>query len=135
MQGVFKIYNPARAIINIDRFLNNNFFINAELSLNLHQQLVGESNLYTQSLNFITITPRWEIKNWGIYFPMQYNIEHEFWIGGAFKAGPLLVGVHNWANIFTKKSVQNGGGYIAIVIRSKENTKVRTDKRLNCPRD
>jgi len=134
LEGVFKIYNPTRIIINVDRFLNYNFYINAELSLNLLQQFGGISNFYTQSLNLLTVTPRWETLKWGMYFPMQYNIEHQFWIGGAFKAGPLLLGVHNWANIFTKKNVQNGGGYIAIVVHSKENTKGKTDKQLDCPK-
>ncbi len=134
LEGIFKIYNPTRIIINADRFLNNNFYINAELSFNLLRQFGGISNFYTQSLNLLTVTPRWETLKWGVYFPMQYNTEHQFWIGGAIKAGPLLLGVHNWANIFTKKNVQNGGGYIAVVIRSKKNTKVRIDKRLDCPK-
>jgi hypothetical protein len=129
-----KIFNPTRIVINVDRFLGNEFHLNAELSLNLNSQLAAYSHFYTQSLNLLTVTPRWETQKWGVYFPIQYNIENEFWIGGAFKAGPLLIGVHNWANVFTKRSLQNGGGYIALVIHSKENTKGTTDKRLDCPK-
>ncbi|HSZ85806.1 MAG TPA: hypothetical protein VK787_07230, partial [Puia sp.] len=129
-----KIFDPTRIVINVDRFLGNNFYLNTELSLNLNSQLAGYSHFYTQSLNLLTVTPRWETKKWGVYFPVQYNIENQFWVGGAFKAGPLLIGVHNWANVFTKRSLQNGGGYIALVIHSKENTKGKTDKRLDCPK-
>src|ERR1700722_15266366 len=129
-----KIFNPTRIVINVDRFLGNDFYLNAELSLNLNSQLAGYSHFYTQSLNLLTVTPRWETKKWGVYFPIQYNIENQLWVGGAFKAGPLLIGVHNWANVFTKRSLQNGGGYIALIIHSKENTKGKTDKRLDCPK-
>ncbi|HLY70802.1 MAG TPA: hypothetical protein VKR53_13810 [Puia sp.] len=129
-----KIFGPSRIVINADRFLGNDFYLNAELSLNLNQQPAGYSHFYTQSLNLLTITPRWETKKWGLYFPLQYNIENQFWIGGACKAGPLLIGIHNWANVFAKRSLQNGGGYLALVIRSKESTKGKTDKRLDCPK-
>ena len=43
---------------------------------------------------------------------MQYDIEHRFMVGGAFKVGPLLLGIHNWANIFSKQKMQDGGGYL-----------------------
>jgi hypothetical protein len=65
--------------------------------------------------------------------PITYNMEGGFWVGGAFKAGPLLIGVHNWANVFSRNKIQNGGGYLALVIRSPGNTKSKTDKRLDCP--
>jgi hypothetical protein len=132
--GKFKVYNPTRVIINIDRSLNNDFYINGEISLNLNAQMPSGSHFYTQSINFLTLTPRWETMKWGVYLPVQFNLENQLWIGGAFKAGPLLIGVHNWADIFTKNSSRNGGGYIAIVIRAKENTKAKTDKTLACPK-
>ena len=56
-----------------------------------------------------------------------------FWVGGAFKAGPLLIGLHNWANLFSKNSLQNGGGYVALIIRDLKSISKRYDKRLNCP--
>jgi hypothetical protein len=84
-------------------------------------------------MNFITVTPRWETRRLGAYLPVQYNAAGKFWIGGAFKAGPLLLGVHNWANVFSKKKMQNGGGYIALVVRAWRDTRNKTDRRLNCP--
>lgn len=134
LEGKFKVYNPTRIIVNIDRALNNNFYLNGEISANLNTQLSAGSHFYTQSINFLTLTPRWETKKLGVYLPVQFNMENQFWIGGAFKAGPVLIGVHNWADIFTKNSSRNGGGYIAIVIRARENTRLRTDRRLDCPR-
>ena len=53
-------------------------------------------------------------KKWGFYLPIQYNTHKQLWIGGAIKAGPLLIGLHNWAYLFSKKSIQNGGGWLAL---------------------
>ena len=56
--------------------------------------------------------------------------------GEVVKAGPLLFGIHNWANVFTKNSLQNGGGYIALVIRPGNGGgfRVRESKEYTCPR-
>jgi len=71
----------------------------------------------------------------GFYLPVQFNTKEKLWVGGAVKLGPLLLGVHNWATVFAKNNMQNGGAYIALVIRpGKNNNSERTDKRLNCPR-
>ncbi len=134
LNGKFKVHNPTRLVINVDKPLQNDFYVNAELSFNLHPTLNGTKRYYTQELNLFTLTPRWETRKWGVYLPIQYNIEGGFWIGGAFKAGPLLIGVHNWANVFSKNKIQNGGGYLALIIRSPGNTKAKTDKRLDCPK-
>jgi hypothetical protein len=134
INGKFKVENPTRLVINIDKPLQNDFYINAEVSLNLHNELIGTSRFYTQQLNLLTVTPRWETRKWGIYLPIQYNIERNFWVGGAFKAGPLLLGIHNWAYIFSKNKIQNGGGYLALIIRSPKNNHAKTDKRLDCPK-
>jgi hypothetical protein len=129
--GKFKIVNPARIVLNVDRYLFNAFYVNANLSVNLSS--LSGNEWRASELNLLTVTPRWETKRWGFYLPVQYNTKNKLWVGGAFKLGPLLLGVHNWANIFTKNKMQNGGGYVAIVIRSWKNTRTSTDKRLDCP--
>lgn len=131
LSGNFTVINPMRLVVNADRPLENDFYINAEISLNLSQLL--KKYHHVTELNFITVTPRWETRRLGAYLPVQYNAAGKFWIGGAFKAGPLLLGVHNWANVFGKKSMQNGGGYIALVIRAWRDTRNKEDRRLNCP--
>ena len=131
LNGKFTILNPTRLVLNADRFLINDFYINGEISINLSSLM--KKYHYVNELNFITITPRWETRKWGAYLPIQYNAGGKFWVGGAFKAGPLLFGFHNWANIFSKKSMQNGGGYIALTVRSWNDSWNKRDKRLNCP--
>ncbi len=131
LKGQFSVVNPTRLVQNADRFLINDFYINGEISINLSSLM--KKYHYVNELNFITITPRWETHRWGAYLPIQYNVEGKFWVGGAFKAGPLLFGFHNWANIFSKKSMQNGGGYIALTLRSWNDSWNKRDRRLNCP--
>ncbi|MBO9634106.1 MAG: hypothetical protein J7578_13405 [Chitinophagaceae bacterium] len=136
--GLFNVIDPMRAVLNVDRFITQAFYVNAELSLNL-SPLAGDQRLYAKELNFITVTPRWETRKFGFYLPAQFNNEKKFWVGAAVKAGPVLLGLHNLGYIFSKKSLQNGGGYLAIVIRpgkKKEVTREKKDRRMQqyqCP--
>jgi hypothetical protein len=84
-------------------------------------------------LNLLTITPRWETRFWGAYLPVHFNTKEKLWIGGAVKAGPLLIGIHNWGNLISKNKMANGGGYVALVLRAGKQAKKRLDKRLDCP--
>jgi hypothetical protein len=129
--GVFNITSPMRLVLNVDRYLGGNFFVNGDLSINLTP--LDKKGLYVKELNLLTLTPRWETKRLGVYLPVQVNTQGRLWIGGAFKAGPLLFGIHNWANVFSNKKINNGGGYLALVIRSMNHKNERLDKRLNCP--
>ncbi len=130
--GRFNIIHPARMILNVDRYLVNDFYINGELSLNL-SPLAGEKRLYVNELNLLTVTPRWETKRRGAYLPVQVTHGGKFWVGGAFRVGPVLFGVHNLANIFAKNKMQNGGGYLAIIIRSGKKNQPRDYDKVNCP--
>lgn len=130
--GNFTVINPTRLVINVDRYLINNFYLNGELSINV-SPLAGDKRLFVREMNFLTLTPRWEKPNLGAYLPMQYNNAGKFWIGAAVKAGPLLLGVHNLANLFSKTKTQNGGGYLAIILHPWKSIEERKDKRLNCP--
>jgi len=128
----FKVINPMRLVINIDRFVAKNIYVNGELSINVPSSWVKNWRS-VKEMNLITVTPRWETRRFGVYLPIQYTNNNHFWIGGAFKAGPLLIGIHNWANIFTRNSTQNGGGYIALIIRNPQSISQKHDKRLDCP--
>ena len=131
LTGKFTVLNPMRLVVNADRYIANDFYINGEVSVNLASLFRKYHSV--SELNFITVTPRWETRRLGVYMPIQYNAAGKFWIGGAFKAGPLILGVHNWGNVFGKKSIQNGGGYLALVIRAWANNKEKRDRRFNCP--
>jgi hypothetical protein len=129
---MFTVLNPARAVFNADRYLSGNFYLNAELSLNL-SPLAGKESRYVQELNVLTVTPRWETRRWGGYLPITYNTKGKLWVGGAFKAGPLLFGIHNWGNVFSSKKMANGGGYLALVIRASDVIRNGKYRMLDCP--
>jgi hypothetical protein len=114
--GDFYIYQPARLVINVDQHIKNNFFINAELTIPV-LQLVPKTLRYIKDMNFVALTPRWEIRSLGAYFPILFNTRNQLWFGAAFKAGPLLFGMHNVANLFAKNTAQSGGLYLAFTIR------------------
>jgi hypothetical protein len=133
ISGSFSIINPVRLVINVDRHLSGNFYVNGEVSANL-ASFAGTDKFYSSEINMLTVTPRWETRRYGLYLPVQLNTERQFWIGGAFKVGPLLFGVHNLGNVFSQKKMQTGGAYLALVIRPGNYTKPHHDKRYNCPR-
>ena len=116
LKGAFTIYQPTRIVFNVDQHIVNNFFLNAEITIPV-LPLVANNTLHTKDLNLLAITPRWELKSIGLYLPILYNTQKQLWVGGAFKAGPVLLGTHNLANLFAKNTMQTGGLYIAITIR------------------
>ena len=137
--GIFNIINPTRLVLNVDRWITDAFYVNGELSINL-SPIAGKDRLYMKEMNLLTVTPRWETRQLGFYLPIQYNTEQKFWVGAAVKAGPVLIGLHNLAYIFTKNNLQNGGGYLALILKpgkKKGNTtKEKRNKRLrqyDCP--
>lgn len=132
LRGNFNVINPMRLVLNIDRYLFDAFYINADVSVNL-SQLAGDKRLYVRENNLLAITPRWETRRWGFYMPVLYNTDKQLRIGGAVKAGPLLIGVHNWATVFAKDRMQNGGGYLALVIRAGKDSREKRNRMLDCP--
>ncbi len=114
LQGIFNIGLPSRFILAVDRKISTNLFVNVEASLNLNF-LNSSGNILLRELNLITLTTRWENKYFGMYMPIQYNSQSNFWLGLAFKLGPLIFGIHdvsmlNWAK--TNNQNLNSGGYL-----------------------
>ncbi|RXK81882.1 hypothetical protein [Filimonas effusa] len=128
LRGNFSINQPTRLLINFDKNLEKNFYVNAELQWSIRSiDNVGQLN--TKELTTFAITPRWEKKELGVYLPVQYTLERSAWVGLALKAGPLLVGLHNLGWLLGKKSVPNGGGYVTLQIRPGN----KKEKDAPCP--
>ena len=133
--GHFRIWNPARLVLNVDRPLPNHFALNTELTLNLGGSNMGK-RLFTKEITLLAVTPRWETRRLGGYLPITVTTDGKVWIGGAFKAGPLLLGVHNWGDVFSKTKTQNGGFYLALVIRpGKGGFSFKEAKEYTCPKN
>jgi hypothetical protein len=132
LTGDFKVMNPARAVINIDKYLSGNFYLNGELSVNLAPG--GAKSYVLKESKFLTVTPRWETRKLGFFAPVQVNRHGNFWIGGAVKAGCLLIGTHNLLNVFSKNKFLGSGAYIALTIRPFEShSRNLRDRQYECP--
>ena len=130
--GKFRIWNPTRFEFNVDRMLPDHFALNANLTLNM-SAVAGSKRMMPSDFTLLAVTPRWETKTLGAYLPLQVTTEGRVWLGGAFKAGPLLMGLHNWANLFSKNKLQNGGFYLAIVIKPGKGFSIKEKKEYTCP--
>lgn len=116
LTGKFNVNEPTRLVINVDQHIAENIFINTEITLPFIP-LVTNKLLRIIDMNLLAVTPRWELKSIGVYLPILFNTQKQLWVGGAFKAGPVLIGTHNLANLFTKNKMQTGGFYIAFTVR------------------
>ena len=132
--GKFKVWNPARLVINVDRPLPDHFAVNTNLTLNLGGSNTGQ-RLFTKEITLLSVTPRWELKRLGAYLPVEMTTDGRVWVGGAFKAGPFLMGIDNWSDLFTKSKMANGGIYMALVIRPGKGFSFREEKRYTCPKN
>ena len=131
-------------MINFDKHIIHNFFINTELTIPVLSLLVKKA-FVIKDMNLLAITPRVELKNVGAYLPILFNNRKQLWVGAALKLGPILLGTHNLGNLFSKNTTQSGGGYIAITIRPWEkknqqaklpndNLPTREPRNLECPK-
>jgi hypothetical protein len=118
-------------VINVDKFIKDAFFVNADLSIGV-ASLIPVKSRYLKDLSLLTVTPRWETRRKGFYLPVQYNSANRLMIGGAARLGPVLFGLHNFANLFSKKKMQYGIGYLAIILKASDITGEKADKRLDC---
>ena len=134
IQGNFNVWNPTRLVINIDRPLPDHFAVNANLMVNFGGP-VSRRRLSVREITLLAVTPRWEVKQLGAYLPVQVTTNGRVWVGGAFKAGPLLMGIDNWANLFTKTKMANGGIYMALVIRPGRGFSFKEPKEYTCPKN
>ncbi len=124
----FYIGNPTRAILNFDKQINSNFFVNTQMVIhfsNAKNAMKQKSNDYS----FITITPRWETLNWGIYLPIQYTRDGQVWAGLALKAGPFIAGIHR-LGILKQGGLLNGGMYILLNIHPFRKKEMKS--RMDC---
>jgi outer membrane protein OmpA-like peptidoglycan-associated protein len=72
-----------------DYHLHRGFFVNLGGQLDMNKA----GNLYNAyEYNSITLTPRYEGKIFGVYFPINYNELTHFNAGISLRAGPLFIG-------------------------------------------
>lgn len=86
-----KYYSNLPSVLQaeFDYHLHRGFFVSAGGQFNL----ISKSSLYSaHQYNSVTVTPRYEGKAFGVYFPLSYNELTEFNAGISLRAGPLFIG-------------------------------------------
>jgi hypothetical protein len=130
LQGVFAINNPTRVVLNTDVALGGNFYVNADLQMNLYSTREMSVN-NTRNINLLTLTPRYEVQQLGVYLPIRYTAEGNTWVGFGAKLGPVIFGLHNLGWLFGNNKLPNGGGYFTLQIRSKDKEE---GQEVPCPK-
>ena len=123
--------NDLPDLLDFDKKINGNLFVNANLNLNLVSD-ASTKKLKVREFNLLTLTPRWENQWLGVYLPMQITSQGEAWVGAAVKIGPLTVGVHNfeWTKSLSKEPNLRGGGYLLLSVHPFNRKKILTN--LDC---
>lgn len=114
--GKFKLAQPARLVLSIDKHLNGNFFLYSDLTIPL-AGLFAKEQFTVKEMNLFNLNLRYEKSNFGLYLPVSVNSKMNLWVGGAVRAGPLLLGFHNLANLVSKNKIENGGAYLSFNFR------------------
>jgi hypothetical protein len=132
MPETFTVTKPTRFNLNIDKPIGNDFYINADLTVNMHAS-AGLTKRRVRDLNLITVTPRYETLHFGVFVPVQYNTQGQLMVGGAIKLGPLTVGVHRlrWLTNSSNMSNPSGGGYVMLSVHPISLKKIKTI--IDCP--
>ena len=112
LDGDYTVGLPTSLKVDIDYNLNNGFYLNSSVLVNLNSLKWTNSKIgdYTN----LTITPRWE-KHWvGFYAPIYLNTQGQFNLGAAFHIGPLVFGLHDVLPFLTRKEATSGGAYFML---------------------
>jgi len=127
----FNVYLPFRASFYIDRRLSSLIYVNAYSSINAASVLYGKK-LFVAERDFLSITPRLENKNFGIYFPFTVYSNAEKRVGFAVRLGPLMAGFEDYSVFKPKNALENGMVYCSFRISPfrlfEKKTGVKSDK-------
>jgi hypothetical protein len=112
--GAFSVSLPTALRINVDKNLGTHFYVNARLVLDMSFLVPGVDYKIRQD-SYLMLTPRWEVKRFGVYAPLYLNVHGSLMAGAALRLGPLVAGVHDLGWLFRNQA--KGGAYVGLVIK------------------
>jgi hypothetical protein len=112
--GAFSVSLPTALRINVDKNLGTHFYVNARLVLDMSFLVPGVDYKIRQD-SYLMLTPRWEVKRFGVYAPLYLNVHGSLMAGAALRLGPLVAGVHDLGWLFRNRA--KGGAYVGLVIK------------------
>lgn len=114
LTGKYTVSMPTSLHINFDYNWKRNWYINIAGQFDLSQFMNTDYRLNYP--NSITLTPRYETGEYGLYFPLYINLEGDLELGTAIRYGPFTIGTHSLGSLLTseKKSL---GVFFSINLR------------------
>lgn len=101
VNGTYTVSLPTALRLNYDYNFGNNFFLNASGVLDLSWAMPTDYRV--SYANSITVTPRYETGQYGIYLPMFYDFAGKTHLGLGARYGPLTVGTHTLGALFASE--------------------------------
>jgi hypothetical protein len=130
LKGNFNVYHPARLNTNIDYKIHPFIFINAALSLPV--SLVSNTHYVMKDIAYVSLTPRFEKRNFGMYLPISYNTKTTWNVGAALRAGPIMLGINDLHVFNNKTDIQNIGTYVSFLFHFKKHIPKEHFNFLKC---
>jgi outer membrane protein OmpA-like peptidoglycan-associated protein len=116
----YNVYLPAALSVQLDIKFVKGLYLNAML---YHPVKLGSSaGSRFDNYGFYTITPRWESRHFGVYFPYtitEKNAGSSFRqnsLGATLRAGPLFVGSSNLGTMAFNKNLSSADVFIGLKV-------------------
>ncbi|MGN6435752.1 MAG: DUF5723 family protein [Agriterribacter sp.] len=85
----YKVSLPTNLQLNADYAISRKLYVELAGRINLAKKDNYYNSFY---YNTVSLTPRFEIRHWGIYLPLSYNDISKFNAGVSFRLGPVFFG-------------------------------------------
>lgn len=116
----YNVYLPAALSVQLDIKFVKGLYLNAMI---YHPVKLGSSEgSRFDNYGFYTITPRWETRHFGVYFPYTITEKHagssfrENSLGATLRAGPLFVGSSNLGTMAFNKNLSAADIFIGLKV-------------------
>ena len=121
--GDYSISLPTRLELSYDYNLRNGWFFNMSSQIDLSKLMGTDYQINYPSS--IMVTARYDMRNWGTYFPFYWNLEGDTELGFGLRYGPLTVGTHSLGSIFSSELKSIGMFFNLSIHQLKANAKKR----------
>lgn len=106
VSGEYSVSLPTAFRLNYDYNFGNNLFINVAVLADLSWLMPADYRL--SYINSLTLTPRYETGQYGLYLPIFHNFAGRTEVGLAGRLGPLTLGTHTLATLFASEKQSLG---------------------------
>jgi outer membrane protein OmpA-like peptidoglycan-associated protein len=131
----FTMALPTTLSIQADYNLGHSFYVN--FTSYISPRFIKDENK-VHSLNYYSLTPRWDTKWFGVFLPVALNSYGKVTVGTGVHLGPVVFGSSNFLKLFAG-NVSGGDFHFALKIpigygkpHDRDNDKV-SNKRDRCP--